>query len=85
MKVQVMSWWFIAFFSVFFADRALSQLALQWYTLTPSTENHEVRAIALTNSGQQMYVSDSYLDAVLVFRDEPSGTPIFTFGDPAWS
>lgn len=85
MKVQVMSWWFIAFFSVFFVDRALSQLAIQWYTLTPSTENHEVRAIALTNSGQQMYVSDSYLDAVLVFRDEPSGTPIFTFGDPSWS
>lgn len=85
MKVQIISCWLIAFCSLFFADRALSQLALDWYATTPSTENHEVRAIALTNSGQQMYVSDSYPDAVLVFRDEPSGTPIFTFGDPAWS
>jgi hypothetical protein len=48
MKVQKRSWWLIAIFALFFADRALSQLAPEWYIETSSNEDHLFREIALT-------------------------------------
>ncbi len=84
-KVIFMILTFILFINIIITNGQIQPtLELKEYYETPQDENHIFRSIAVSKSGQHIYITDSYTDVVYIYRNDGSNEPIASFGDDSW-